>query len=526
MKKWLLSLIWSLAPHGSSSTWPHAIVPLIHPTCELAGFHPKPALGFSTQTDELLLVQKFLHCFSYQLFCLFNISHSVYSTISCCSVNHNPSTWAELGSVVFLAGVALLLSLGVLLLWFCFVSVLFCFRPRISIHSNTCHSATALEQLLLPRSLSPFRLAELPRFSTGAAPLLGPPQGTDASAFPAQRTPPQPARLEALGACGRSRCGQVPSGRQGAALRAGAGTGRRLARAARGPREISAPPSPSLPASCFLFDKPLPQKGRGSPRGLVACPRPAEDSDRGLPPPRRCPVSVRPRGAGGGRPALRERGAGGGGSPQRRSAPERAASRGAAGGSRRLTGPLRRRGKLGGLEGVGGLEEAAALRVGRGAERRGWAEGRQVGPGGRHRTAASAMESLCPSGKGRGGLFLLFRTAPNAQNPRSASTEGHRAPRARLQRGARSSPQRYGYPRLRGRGGSAGPYHSAARNSWAAFTDPRVAVGVRASPDRTANPVASPCLTCWILLAALKNHSCVRADIFGSLTWHTWQFCF
>lgn len=299
MKKWLLSLIWSLAPHGSSSTWPHAIVPLIHPTCELAGFHPKPALGFSTQTDELLLVQKFLHCFSYQLFCLFNISHSVYSTISCCSVNHNPSTWAELGSVVFLAGVALLLSLGVLLLWFCFVSVLFCFRPRISIHSNTCHSATALEQLLLPRSLSPFRLAELPRFSTGAAPLLGPPQGTDASAFPAQRTPPQPARLEALGACGRSRCGQVPSGRQGAALRAGAGTGRRLARAARGPREISAPPSPSLPASCFLFDKPLPQKGRGSPRGLVACPRPAEDSDRGLPPPRRCPVSVRPRGAGG-----------------------------------------------------------------------------------------------------------------------------------------------------------------------------------------------------------------------------------
>lgn len=144
-----------------------------------------------------------------------------------------------------------------------------------------------------------------------------------------------------------------------------------------------------------------------------------------------------------------------------------------------------------------------------------------MGPGGRHRTAASAMESLCPSGKGRGGLFLLLRTAPNAQNPRSASTEGHRAPRARLQRGARSSPQRYGYPRLRGRGGSSGPYHSAARNSWAAFTDPRVAVGVRASPDRTANPVASPCLTCWILLAALKNHSCVRADIFGSLTWHT-----
>lgn len=170
MKKWLLSLIWSLAPHGSSSTWPHTIVPLVHPTCELAGFHPKPALGFSTQTDELLLVQKFLHCFSYQLFCLFNISHSVYSTISCCSVNHNPSTWAELGSVVFLAAVALLLSLGALLLWFCFVSVLFCFRPRISIHSNTCHSATALEQLLLPRSLSPFRLAELPRFSTGAGP--------------------------------------------------------------------------------------------------------------------------------------------------------------------------------------------------------------------------------------------------------------------------------------------------------------------------------------------------------------------
>lgn len=120
------------------------------------------------------------------------------------------------------------------------------------------------------------------------------------------RSAPRPPLGAARRALSFSRSGsrrqQVPIGRRGAALRAGAGSGRRLARAARGPREISAPPSPSPPASCFLFDKPLPQKGRGSPRGFVALPRPAEDPDRALPPPRRCPVSVRPRGAGGGRP--------------------------------------------------------------------------------------------------------------------------------------------------------------------------------------------------------------------------------
>lgn len=120
------------------------------------------------------------------------------------------------------------------------------------------------------------------------------------------RSAPRPPLGAARRALSFSRSGsrrqQVPIGRRGAALRAGAGSGRRLARAARGPREISAPPSPSPPASCFLFDKPLPQRGRGSPRGFVALPRPAEDPDRVLPPPRRCPVSVRPRGAGGGRP--------------------------------------------------------------------------------------------------------------------------------------------------------------------------------------------------------------------------------
>lgn len=334
MKKWLLSLIWSLAPHGSSSTWPHTIVPLVHPTCELAGFHPKPALGFSTQTDELLLVQKFLHCFSYQLFCLFNISHSVYSTISCCSVNHNPSTWAELGSVVFLAGVALLLSLGVLLLWFCFVSVLFCFRPRISIYSNTCYSATALGAA----AAAPFSLA----FPSRWAPQVqhwGRPSARAASGHgrlslsrPAHATTARPARglrrLQAAGSGSARGGGERPASREsraraprdlGAAFplparvmfslwQAAAAERTRLPAGARrmppprgglGPRSAASSPLPGERSAAGRWGRAAgPEGARRGGRGLSSAPlrtrtRRLAGCGRGQPPPHRAPAPPR-----------------------------------------------------------------------------------------------------------------------------------------------------------------------------------------------------------------------------------------
>lgn len=347
MKKWLLSLIWSLAPHGSSSTRPHAIVPLIHPTCELAGFHPKPALGLSTQTDELLLVQKFLHCFSYQLFCLFNISHSVYSTISCCSVNHNPSTWAELGSVVFLAAVALLLSLGALLLWFCFVSVLFCFRPRISIYSNTCYSATALGAA----AAAPFSLA----FPSRWAPQVqhwGRPSARAASGHgrlslsrPAHATTARPARglrrLQAAGSGSARGGGERPASRESRA---------------RAPRDLGAAfPLPArvmfslwqaaaaertrLPAGARRM--PPPRGGLG-PRSAASSPLPGERSAAGR------------RGLGaGGRPwgsAARGEGALLSAAPHP-NAPPRGVRPGAAAAS---PGPGAAAGSLGGSKGLGG----------------------------------------------------------------------------------------------------------------------------------------------------------------------------
>ena len=67
----------------------------------------------------------------------------------------------------------------------------------------------------------------------------------------------------------------------------------------------------------------------------------------------------------------------------------------------------------------------------------------------------------------------------------------------------------------------------AALRASAAAEPPKFRSGLRraargrscaASPERTAGPVLAPCRTCWLLLAALKNRSCARADIFCSLT--------
>lgn len=147
--------------------------------------------------------------------------------------------------------------------------------------------------------------------------------------------------------------------------------------------------------------------------------------------------------------------------------------------------------------GARGIEEAAAPRAGRG-----WA----AGGAGRVAPHRDGERWGPPYIVGRGRQGSRLRTAPDAQTRLLLSPSSVRPRRRGC--GAGCAPPR-GVTAIRGCGAAEIPERPSESRAWPQLC--RISWAHRRS-------VLAPCRTCWLLLAALKNRSCPRADIFCSLT--------